>query len=170
MFEHEIKLLKDREVDQKNKASGYETLLRDGIPLNEHFLALKNKFNNEKDMKQKEIQMMEEKILAEQNANKYKEQKISIMKTEYKDLHTKHQDYMEATVKQLKDLETKLFTERHSTDILTIEKKKLFDLIGTLKGENQTMGRQITQDKYHNKTGDIEKERRVHLDKVNEEV
>ena len=56
MFEHEIKLLKDREVDQKNKASGYETLLRDGIPLNEHFLALKNKFNNEKDMKQKEIQ------------------------------------------------------------------------------------------------------------------
>ena len=37
----------DQEVDQKNQASGYETLLRDGIPLNEHFLALKNKFNNE---------------------------------------------------------------------------------------------------------------------------
>ena len=48
VMEHEIKLLKDREVDQKNKASGYETLLRDGIPLNEHFLALKNKYNNEK--------------------------------------------------------------------------------------------------------------------------
>ena len=47
-MEHEIKFLKDREVDQKNQASGYETLLRDGIPLNEHFLALKNKFNNEK--------------------------------------------------------------------------------------------------------------------------
>ena len=47
LMEHEIKLLKDREVDQKNKASGYETLLRDGIPLNEHFLALKEKFNNE---------------------------------------------------------------------------------------------------------------------------
>lgn len=49
LMETEIKLLKDREVDQKNKASGYETLLRDGIPLNEHFLALKNKYNNEKD-------------------------------------------------------------------------------------------------------------------------
>jgi hypothetical protein len=48
-METEIKLLKDREVDQKNKASGYETLLRDGIPLNEHFLALKNKYNNESD-------------------------------------------------------------------------------------------------------------------------
>ena len=47
IMETEIKLLKEREVDQKNKASGYETLLRDGIPLTEHFLALKNKFNNE---------------------------------------------------------------------------------------------------------------------------
>lgn len=46
-MELQIKQLKDREIDQKNKASGYETLLRDGIPLNEHFLALKNKFNNE---------------------------------------------------------------------------------------------------------------------------
>jgi hypothetical protein len=50
IMEMEIKLLKEREVDQKNKASGYETLLRDGIPLNEHFLALKNKFNNEQDL------------------------------------------------------------------------------------------------------------------------
>jgi hypothetical protein len=55
LMEHEIKLLKDREVDQKNKASGYETLLRDGIPLNEHFLALKNKFNNEKDVLEKQV-------------------------------------------------------------------------------------------------------------------
>ena len=46
-METQIKMLKDQEVDQKNQASGYETLLRDGIPLNEHFLALKNKFNNE---------------------------------------------------------------------------------------------------------------------------
>ena len=50
VMEHQIKQLKEREVDQKNKASGYETLLRDGIPLNEHFLALKNKYNNEHDM------------------------------------------------------------------------------------------------------------------------
>lgn len=114
--------------------------------------------------------MMEEKILAEQNANKQKQHKINILKNEYQEISTRHQDYIEATVKQMKDLETKLFTENHSRDVLTIEKKKLFDQIGTLKGENQTMGRQITQDKYHNKTGDIEKERRVHLDKVNEDI
>lgn len=70
IFEHEIKLLKDREVDQKNKASGYETLLRDGIPLNEHFLALKNKFNNEQDMLKKSLEIMEEDIKKEQATNK----------------------------------------------------------------------------------------------------
>jgi len=114
--------------------------------------------------------MMEEKILTEQNANKQKQHKINILKNEYQEISTKHQDYIEATVKQMKDLETKLFTENHSRDVLTIEKKKLFDQIGTLKGENQTMGRQITQDKYHNKTADQEKERRVYLEKIAEDV
>ena len=66
LMEHEIKLLKDREVDQKNKASGYETLLRDGIPLNEHFLALKNKFNNEQDILKKNAEIMEEEIKKEE--------------------------------------------------------------------------------------------------------
>jgi hypothetical protein len=70
LMEHEIKLLKDREVDQKNKASGYETLLRDGIPLNEHFLALKNKFNNEQDILKKNVEIMDEEIKKEENSNK----------------------------------------------------------------------------------------------------
>ena len=48
IMEREIEMLKEREIDQKNQASGYETLLRDKIPLNEHILALKNKFNQEK--------------------------------------------------------------------------------------------------------------------------
>ena len=70
IMEHEIKLLKEREVDQKNKASGYETLLRDGIPLNEHFLALKNKFNNEQDLLKKQVEIMEHEIKAEEISNK----------------------------------------------------------------------------------------------------
>jgi hypothetical protein len=47
-LEQEIRLLKAAEVDQMNAAKGYETLLRDGIPLNEHFLILKNKYKKEK--------------------------------------------------------------------------------------------------------------------------
>lgn len=81
-MEHEIKLLKDREVDQKNKASGYETLLRDGIPLNEHFLALKNKFNNEQDELTKSQRNLEDEIKKEEMNNKNKRHKIEILKRE----------------------------------------------------------------------------------------
>jgi len=38
--------------------------------LNEHFLALKNKFNNEQDMLKKEVEIMEQEIKKEQNSNK----------------------------------------------------------------------------------------------------
>lgn len=89
LLEHEIKFLKDREVDQKNKASGYETLLRDGIPLNEHFLALKNKFNNEQDLLTKTVEIMKEEIQKEENANRQRNHKIEILKREYEEISTK---------------------------------------------------------------------------------
>jgi hypothetical protein len=52
-METEIKMLKTKEVQQQKNSKGYETLLADKIPLNEHFLALKNKFNTERDEMQK---------------------------------------------------------------------------------------------------------------------
>ena len=99
VMEHEIKLLKDREVDQKNKASGYETLLRDGIPLNEHFLALKNKFNNEQDMLTKNANMIDEELKKEEQANLQKNRKIENLKREYEELSTDFQEQKEFTLK-----------------------------------------------------------------------
>lgn len=96
-MEHEIKLLKDREVDQKNKASGYETLLRDGIPLNEHFLALKNKFNNERDELDKYVRSLEEEIKKEEMNNKSKRHKIEILKREYDEINLRFQLHKEQT-------------------------------------------------------------------------
>jgi len=96
-MEHELKLLKDREVDQKNKASGYETLLRDGIPLNEHFLALKNKFNNEKDELEKYVKALEEEIKREEMNNKNKRHKIEILKREYDEISNHFQGAKETT-------------------------------------------------------------------------
>ena len=96
-MEHEIKLLKDREVDQKNKASGYETLLRDGIPLNEHFLALKNKFNNEKDDLEKYIKNLEDEIKREESNNKNKRHKIDILKREYDEISQRFNMYKDQT-------------------------------------------------------------------------
>ena len=102
-MEHEIKLLKDREVDQKNKASGYETLLRDGIPLNEHFLALKNKFNNEKEDMDKYIKGLEEEIRREQTGNKNRNHKIEILKREYEEINARFTHYKDKTTKEIKE-------------------------------------------------------------------
>lgn len=102
-MEHEIKLLKDREVDQKNKASGYETLLRDGIPLNEHFLALKNKFNNEKDELEKYVRTLEEEIRREEMNNKTKKHKIEILKREHEELNQTFFMHKEQTQRQIKE-------------------------------------------------------------------
>jgi hypothetical protein len=94
-METEIKLLKDREVDQKNKASGYETLLRDGIPLNEHFLALKNKFNNEKDTLEKQYKATEDEMKREQEANEAKKDRIEILRSEHEGITKKLNQYRE---------------------------------------------------------------------------
>ena len=48
-LELEMKLMKDREAETKNRVGGYEVLFRDGVPLNENFLALKTKYTNERD-------------------------------------------------------------------------------------------------------------------------
>jgi hypothetical protein len=60
--------------------------LRDGIPLNEHFLALKNKFNNEKDDLEKFIKGLEDEIKREELSNKNKRHKIEILKREYDEI------------------------------------------------------------------------------------
>jgi hypothetical protein len=74
LMEIKIKCLKEREIEQKNKASSYETLLKDGIPLNEHFLALKTKYNTDKAKLEKDKQMVldEIKILLHDNDNRKK--------------------------------------------------------------------------------------------------
>ena len=124
-MEHEIKLLKDREVDQKNKASGYETLLRDGIPLNEHFLALKNKYNNEKEEMEKFIKTLEDEIKREEQNNKNKRHKIEILRREYEEISKHFQLFKESSQKQIKDYETRLFNEKHTKVILEGEKQVL---------------------------------------------
>jgi hypothetical protein len=78
-------------------------LLRDGIPLNEHFLALKNKFNNEKDDLEKYIKSLEDEIRREEMNNKNKKHKIDILRREYEEISRNYSIYKEQTTKQMKE-------------------------------------------------------------------
>ena len=94
-MEHEIKFLKDREVDQKNQTSGYETLLRDGIPLNEHFLALKNKFNNEKKDLEAKVKNGQAEIERDEASNENKRHRIEVMQNDYRKVLKRYEDNKE---------------------------------------------------------------------------
>lgn len=83
LMERELECLKQREVEQKNKAQGYEVLLRDKIPLNEHFLALKNKFNQDQDKLKKSHEVDLHEIKKEERENDKKEHLILIKKNEH---------------------------------------------------------------------------------------
>tara|TARA_B110000285_G_C15052714_1_gene577866 strand:+ start:554 stop:718 length:165 start_codon:yes stop_codon:yes gene_type:complete len=50
----------------------------------------------------------------------------------------------------MKDLETKLFVESHTKEVLHDEKIELQKDFNNIKTANQNMGRAITKDKYHN--------------------
>lgn len=70
---------------------------------------------------------MEEDIKKEENANKQRKHKIDILKREFEEISTNLQKYKEGTAKQLKDQETFLFTQAHTRDVLTDEKKIMFE-------------------------------------------
>eukprot|EP00347_Sterkiella_histriomuscorum_P000015 403377510 len=166
LMEHEIKLLKDREVDQKNKASGYETLLRDGIPLNEHFLALKNKFNNEKDELEKFQRNLEEEIKRDEMNNKNKRHKIEILKREHDEISKTFNFQKEKTTNDLKNLETKLYNEKHTKVILDKERQVQAKKLSDVKNHNQQMGREIQRNKMFNKKDEIRKKMKEDHDKL----
>lgn len=65
-------------------------MLRDGIPLNEHFLSLKNKFNNEKDTLSKEQKNLEEDIHKQEGKNQQTQDNID---TKKKDIQAANADF-----------------------------------------------------------------------------
>ena len=107
---------------------------------------------------------MRDEIRKEENQNKQKNHKIEILKAEYEQIKKQYNDFKESTTKQMKDLETKLFQESHTKDILMIEKQQFIDKINVLKGENQNQGRKITKEKYHNNKEEVQKDRKIKLD------
>jgi len=170
LMEHEIKLLKDREVDQKNKASGYETLLRDGIPLNEHFLALKNKFNNERDELDKYVRSLEEEIKKEEMNNKNKKHKIDILKREFDEISQRFQGHKDQTSKQIKDMETKLYNERHTKTVLDSERLTVAKKLNNVKGQNAQYSREISRNKMFNKRDEERKEKKDKQEKLSTKI
>ena len=113
-METEIKLLKEKEVEQKNRASGYETLLRDKIPLNEHFLALKNKYNNEKNALDKKFETETKRHDDHKRNNKNLKDQIQSSQVECNKMSQRIQEGKDQGNQESNTLETKLWMETHT--------------------------------------------------------
>lgn len=65
---------------------------------------------------------MRDDIKKEEIQNKQKNHKIDILKQEYEQINKDYKDFKDSTQRQMKDIETKLYQESHTKDILNIEK------------------------------------------------
>ena len=113
-LELEMKLMKDRELDTKNKVGGYEVLFRDGVPLNENFLALKTKYKNERDQFEKMILDLNTNIDNAKKENENLNNQIEQTNKNYFDL-LERLNQTEASLNQaIFDTKQKLYTTENS--------------------------------------------------------
>lgn len=62
ILEYELKLLKDREAEQKAKMSSMDQFFSDGVAINNNILALKTMFQSERDKGQKQETTLREQV------------------------------------------------------------------------------------------------------------
>jgi len=164
-------LLKDQEVDQKNQASGYETLLRDGIPLNEHFLALKNKFNNEQKELKARVKNAQDEIERDEASNENKRHRIEVLQNDYRKVLQRFEENKERAQYESFNLESTMYTQNHTRKILQAELKTLNETLTRLKGDNAISDRAIKQGKLaQSKKDEKTKEMKEERDMLHDDV
>jgi hypothetical protein len=165
LMEQELKLLKERELEQNKSAAGYEVLLKDGIPVNEHFIALKNKYNVEKDTWEKKLNNEDEDNKGELKNNKEKQHKIEILNYEFENISDRYNTFKTTTTDTIENLESKIFNEINTIDRLKEEKDELHSKFIELETENAQLERLIARNKMFNKKPDLLRKRKEELDK-----
>lgn len=135
--------MKDREIETKNKVGGYEILFRDGVPLNEHFLALKTKYTNEKDQFDLLISTMQNDLDRIENENKQYEAEIKACQKNYHDILDKTVGSNEYYTSKIFEMQQKLINERNLITINLKEKDQLNKKLAAINSSNAHIRRTI---------------------------
>lgn len=170
LMEQELKLLKEREMEQNKSAAGYEVLLKDGIPLNEHFIALKNKYNVEKDNWEKKLDLQDEENKNEIKNNKEKTHRIEILNHEFEVISDRYNYFKKETTARIEDLESKIYNETNTIEKLKKEKDEISSKLLELETENAQLERLIARNKMFNKKPEILKKRKEDMDKLDKSL
>jgi FtsZ-binding cell division protein ZapB len=170
LMEQELKLLKERELEQNKSAAGYEVLLKDGIPVNEHFIALKNKYNVEKDSWEKKLNNQDEDNKSELKNNKERQHKIEILSHEFEVISDRHNYFKVETTNKIEDLDSKIFHETNTIDKLTAKRDDLNSKLTELETENAQLERLIARNKMFNKKPELIRKRNEEIEKWDKKV
>lgn len=135
--------MKDREIETKNKIGGYEILFRDGVPLNEHFLALKTKYTNEKDQFDNLITKMQNEIIQIDNENKEYDNEIKSSQKNYYDIIERTSLSSEEYNNKIFELQKNLINEKNSILMNSREKELASKLNYQIKSNNAHIMRTI---------------------------
>lgn len=135
--------MKDREIETKNKIGGYEILFRDGVPLNEHFLALKTKYTNEKDQFDNLITKMQNEIMQIELENKEYDTEIKSSQKNYYDIIERTGLSSEEYNNKIFELQKNLINEKNSILMNSKEKELASKLLYQIKSNNAHIMRTI---------------------------
>ena len=135
-LELEMKLMKDRELDTKNKVGGFEVLFRDGVPLNENFLALKTKYKNERDEFEKRILDLNTNIDNTIKENEYLNNQIEQTNKNYFDLLQRLSQTEQDLNNEIFQTKQKLYTTVNSLVHLNDDKDNLNKNLYRFEQEN----------------------------------
>ena len=135
-LELEMKLMKDREAETKNKVGGYEVLFRDGVPLNENFLALKTKYTNERDHFENVINALTVNINSTENENQNLQLMIERTNKSYYDIIQHFSNSNNDYGMKIFDINGKVFNELNSLTSLTNDKNKISKDMFKFSSEN----------------------------------
>ena len=142
-LELEMKLMKDREAKTKNKVGGYEVLFRNGVPLNENFLALKTKYTNERDHFENVINALTVNINSTENENQNLQLMIERTNKSYYDIIQHFSNSNNDYGTKIFYINGKVFNELNSLTSLTNDKNKISKDMFKFSSENVHFNRAI---------------------------
>jgi hypothetical protein len=169
-LELEMKLMKDKEIETKNKVGGYEILFRDGVPLNEHFLALKTKYTNEKEHFEKLINDTTNEINNIENENTFITGEIDSSNKNYYGLAEKFSQDSDYYSNRIFELNSKLINENHTKESLLKDKDILGKQLYKFNSENVHFQRTLEKNKLFKENIEEKnlKTKEKHVEKFNE--
>jgi len=115
--------------------------------LNEHFLALKNKFNNEQKELKARVQNSKDDIERDEASNENKRHRIEVMQNDFRKIQNRFEETKERALNENYNLESTMYTQNHTRTVLVSEKKIASDKYNNLQTENQASDRNIRQGK-----------------------